>query len=191
MPLRDHFHPPLKGRPPWTSINTFWVAGLARWLNRTLPRDRYQARPDAHLGAAVEADVAEYELISAHGAPRDGGGVATLPEVGVAVASIPAVFPEEFTVHLVDKTDSDRLVGVIELVSPADKKESSEREAFLAKCLTYLQRGIGLTIVDVVTDRRANFHNELVRRLGADQPHCPTNRVTWPDTVRSAAMGKT
>jgi hypothetical protein len=170
MPLRDHFHPPLKDNPPWTSINTLWIAGLIRWLNRTLPKDVYQARAEARLGSAIEADVAEYERLSANGPAHDGGGVATLPEVGVAVATIPAVFPDEFAVHLVDRTDSNRLVGVIELVSPGNKKESVEQEAFLAKCLTYLQRGIGLTVIDVVTDRRANFHNELVRRLGSDQP---------------------
>lgn len=170
MPLRDHFHPPLRDNPPWTSINTLWVAGLIRWLNRTLPKDVYQARAEARLGSAIEADVAEYERLSANGPAQDGGGVATLPEVDVAVATIPAVFPDEFAVHMVDRTDSNRLVGVIELVSPGNKKESSEREAFLAKCLTYLQRGIGLTIIDVVTDRRANFHNELIRRLGSDQP---------------------
>jgi hypothetical protein len=171
MPLRDHFHGALKGNPPWESINTFWVVSLARWLNRTLPKGRYQARAEAHLGSAIEADVAEYERLTANGPAHDeSGGVATLPDVDVAVATIPAVFPEEFAVHLVDRTDSNRLVGVIELVSPANKKEPAEREAFLAKCLTYLQRGIGLTIVDVVTERRANCHNELIRRLGADQP---------------------
>lgn len=193
MPLRDHFHGSLKGNPPWESINTFWVVALARWLNRTLPKGRYQAWVDAHLGSAIEADVAEYEQFTTNGPAHDdeGGGVATLPEVDVVVATIPAVFPDEFAVHLVDRTDSNRLVGVIELVSPANKKESAEREAFLAKCLTYLQRGIGLTIVDVVTERRANFHNELIRRLGADQaPATLPDEPTYVVGYRPVHRGK-
>jgi hypothetical protein len=35
-----------------------------------------------------------------------------------------------------------------------------------AKCSSYLQVGIGLVVVDVVTDRLANLHNELMRLMG-------------------------
>jgi hypothetical protein len=169
MPLLDHFHTPLRDNPPWTSVNTFWVANLARWLNRNLPRDRYQARAHAHLGSQIEADVAEFEPLPANGPPA-GGGVATLPQVEAALATIPAVFPDEFAVHLVDRTDTHRLVGVVEFVSPGNKKEVGERETYVAKCVAYLRQGIGLVIVDVVSDRRANLHNVLVRRLGQDGP---------------------
>jgi hypothetical protein len=34
-----------------------------------------------------------------------------------------------------------------------------------------LQRGIGLAIVDVVTERRANLHDELVQMMGLDEPY--------------------
>jgi hypothetical protein len=37
----------------------------------------------------------------------------------------------------------------------------------VSKCLTYLNQGVGLAVVDVVTDRRANLHNELIARLSA------------------------
>ena len=36
------------------------------------------------------------------------------------------------------------------------------------KCAAYLQRGVGLAIVDIVTSRRANLHNELVAMLQFD-----------------------
>src|SRR5439155_22145846 len=39
------------------------------------------------------------------------------------------------------------------------------RQAFVSKCQSYVQEGIGLVIVDVVTERRANLHNELMRQL--------------------------
>jgi hypothetical protein len=62
MPLRDHFHPPLYNRPPWSSITTMWAAGLVRWLNRTLPEGEFIAYPTLHLGTEVEAGVAEYDM---------------------------------------------------------------------------------------------------------------------------------
>jgi hypothetical protein len=36
----------------------------------------------------------------------------------------------------------------------------------VGKCSAYLQRGIGLVVVDVVTGRRANLQAELVDLLG-------------------------
>ena len=57
------------------------------------------------------------------------------------------------------------MAGAIELVSPANKDRSTHRGAFVSKCETYLRQGIGLVIVDVVTGRKANLHNQLLARL--------------------------
>ena len=57
------------------------------------------------------------------------------------------------------------LTGAIELVSPANKDRAAHRDAFVSKCAAYLQQGIGLVIVDIVTDREANLHEELLKRL--------------------------
>jgi hypothetical protein len=57
------------------------------------------------------------------------------------------------------------LVGAIELVSPANKDRPAHRNAFTSKCQTYLQQGIGLIVVDVVTTLSSNLHNELMHRL--------------------------
>jgi hypothetical protein len=50
-------------------------------------------------------------------------------------------------------------------VSPANKDRLTQSRTFVSRCETYLQQGIGLVIVDVVTVRKANLHNELLRRL--------------------------
>ena len=57
------------------------------------------------------------------------------------------------------------LAGAIELVSPANKDRAAHREAFVSKCETYLQQGVGLLIVDIVTDRSSNLHDQLLKRL--------------------------
>lgn len=44
------------------------------------------------------------------------------------------------------------------------------REAFVAKCETYLQRGVGLVIVDMVTTRAANLHDALMARVSPTAP---------------------
>ena len=57
------------------------------------------------------------------------------------------------------------LAGVIALVSPANKDRPAHRGTFVAKCRSYLQSGLGLVLVDVVTDRRANLGDELIADL--------------------------
>jgi hypothetical protein len=78
------------------------------------------------------------------------------------VLAIPAVFPDDIEVQIYRASGGATLVGAIELVSPANKDRPESRRAFAAKCLGYLQRGVGLLVVDVVTDRQANLHDELI-----------------------------
>ncbi|MCI0703141.1 MAG: DUF4058 family protein [Planctomycetia bacterium] len=181
MPLLDHFHPPLADLPPWSSVSTMWAASLARWLNNTLPVGEFVAYPTIHLGTQVEADVAEYDR-RANGARSNGsGGVATLPEAPPAVGTIPAVFPDNVEVRVGTSRHELNLCGVIELVSEANKKEVKEREAFVTKCAAYLQKGIGVVVVDVITNRLANLHNQLMRLLGGPAlliPNDPPNYVS-------------
>jgi len=66
-------------------------------------------------------------------------------------------------------------VAAVELVSPGNKDRPDTRRAFAAKCASYLQMGIGLVIIDVVTERSGNMHDELVELLRqADQFSFPT-----------------
>jgi hypothetical protein len=60
------------------------------------------------------------------------------------------------------------LVAAIELVSPGNKDRPAKRRLFAAKCATYLSRGVGLVIIDVVTSRQGNLHNELADLLVLD-----------------------
>lgn len=169
MPLLDHFHAPLYKRPPWSSITTMWVAELVRWLNRTLPAGQFVAYPTIHLGTEVEADVVEYDTRGAQNGSAN-GGIATLPEAPPALLTVPAVFPDEIEVRVGTTRDDWDLCGVIEVVSEANKKERDEREALVRKCGAYLQRGIGVVLIDVVTNRLANLHNQLMRAIGGPNP---------------------
>ena len=100
----------------------------------------------------------------------DSGGTATLaaetwaPPAPVAV--LPAVFPDELEVLIFNEEGGPTLVAALELVSPGNKDRDTTRQAFLVKCANYLLQGIGLVMVDVVTNRRANLHNELMQFLG-------------------------
>ena len=89
----------------------------------------------------------------------------------------PAVFPDDFEVQVLENRGGYRLVAVVEVASPANKDRPDSRRAFAAKCAAYLQRGIGLIAVDVVTDSHFNLHNELVELTRWGEP------FRMPDTV--------
>lgn len=167
MPLFDHFHPPLSERRPWESFHTTWATSLADILNRGGLPPGFIALEQIHSGAPVEIDVATF---GEETAARRKGGVATLPQtVWVPAAPpllLPAAFPERCTVEILTTEGGRTLVAALELVSPGNKDRESKRRLFAARCATYLSRGIGLVVVDVVTNRQANLHNDLVDLMG-------------------------
>jgi hypothetical protein len=85
----------------------------------------------------------------------------------VPEAVLPAVFPDTFEVRVLCTDTGPKLVAAIELISPGNKDRAAERRAFAIKCASYLYQGISLVIVDVVTTRRANLHNEILRAMEA------------------------
>ncbi|WP_227254657.1 DUF4058 family protein [Frigoriglobus tundricola] len=112
------------------------------------------------------------------------------PEAPPAVVTISAIFPDVMEVRVGTSRDEWDLCGVIEIVSEANKKEPAEREAFVIKSAAYLQRGIGVVVIDVVTNRLANLHNQLMDLVGGPTPPrlppTPPNYVTAYRPVRRA-----
>lgn len=180
MPLLDHFHAPLKGVRHWESLHSGWANNIATDLNRLLPQD-YFAEPHPRFG--IEIDVAAFE----QSVPQT--GIHRLREVATASYQIeqavtadepsewqaPApnhslafdLTTETVEVLIYSSQAGPVLVGAVELISPANKDRPAQREAFVAKCETFLRNGIGLMIIDVVAERKANLHNELMTKLGA------------------------
>ena len=164
MTLRDHFRPPLSTRRHWHAFHNAWATFIASDLNKRLPPG-YFAEPNVQFG--IEIDVAAFEE---DGSEEDGWQPAgslinwTPP---IPTTTIPfQIAADTVEVTIFDSREGPILAGAIELVSPANKDRTAHRHAFVSKCETYLNQGIGLVIVDVVTGRRANLHHELLKRLG-------------------------
>ncbi|MCI0377508.1 MAG: DUF4058 family protein [Gemmataceae bacterium] len=164
MPLLDHFHAPLFPQRSWESFHSRWANSIADYLQGILP-DRYFAEVQIHLGSLVEADVAEFEktVEAANGPPIATAVQAWAPPAAPLV--LPAIFPDDLEVHVKDSFDDARLVAAVELVSPRNKDRADSRRAFAVKLAAYLQRGVGLAVLDVVSNRHVNLHNELLRTM--------------------------
>jgi Protein of unknown function (DUF4058) len=176
MSLRDHFHAPLFPQRAWESFHSRWVNSIADHLNEILP-ERFIADVQTHLGSRVEADVAEYERLDVAEwenvvANGPGGGVALQTWAPpVAPFSMPAVLPDVFEAYVRDQKDDLRLVAVVEVISPRNKDRPESRLAFASKVAAYLQRGIGVVVADIGTEKQFNLHNELLPLLSLDSPY--------------------
>src|SRR6516162_8785247 len=166
MPLRDHFHMPLRGQCTWESFHSGWANEIMRQLNKTLPPG-YVARPNVKLGVDVEADVGTLER-PGHKPDEEEGGVATAvwapsrPTLSIAV-DFHRLDVFEVQVH---REGGLEMVAAIELVSPRNKDRQAARRNFAAKCAAYLQAGVSVVLVDVVTGRRENLYAALLEQLG-------------------------
>lgn len=61
------------------------------------------------------------------------------------------------------------MVAAIELVSPRNKDRPAARRHFAAKCAAYLQAGVSVVVIDVVTGRRENLYAVLLDQLAMPQ----------------------
>lgn len=184
MPLLDHFHPPLSEERHWESFHAAWAGALADDLNRRLP-EGYFAEEQTHAGPGVEIDVATFEGRGTVGiAVSEGKATAVLPpqvwSPPAAPFTVPALFADDFEVRVVSSRTGPTLVAAIELVSPRNKDRAEARHAFAIKCASYLHQGIGLLILDIVTERRANLHAEVMRLLGSNElSHLPADATLY------------
>jgi hypothetical protein len=162
MPLLDHFRGPLASRRHWTSFHAAWATYIAEDLNdRLLPG--YFAEPIAQFN--IEIDVAAWEE------------TATRSEVGASWQPAAPHLTVPFTVAtdvvevLVYRQEGGpTLAGALELISPANKDRPATREAFVSKCASYLHQGVGLAIVDIVTEKTVNLHRLLFARVVPETP---------------------
>lgn len=124
---------------------------MADSLNERLLPPEYFAEFRLTRATRVEADITTFNEHNVPPAPA---------------AVVPAFFPDDIEVQVFSSVAGPTLVAAIELVSPGNKDREETRRAFATKCAAYLQRGIGLMIVDIVTARHGNLHDELMALMG-------------------------
>ena len=175
MPLRDHFRPPLDDTHAWEELHGGWPMVIVQQLRKRLPAG-YTAGPRLHSGSQVEIDVAAFredEPSSTYDPSEGNGGVATAvwapPRPSVSVETTLPDY-DEFEVRVYDAKRSRHLVAAIEIVSPSNKDRPKTRNVFVAKCAALIQKGVAVSIVDLVTVRHFNLYAELMSFIGHDDP---------------------
>jgi Protein of unknown function (DUF4058) len=174
MPLRDHFRPPLDNQSTWEGLHGQWPAVIVQQLRKQLPPG-YVAEPRVHSGSQVEIDVAAFEKDEPRQSAmnEDQGGLATAVWAPARPSlSVETTLPDydEYEVRIFDAQRGRHLVAAIEIVSPANKDRPEHRNIFVAKCAALLQKGVAVSIIDVVTVRNFNLYAELLTLIGHTDP---------------------
>jgi hypothetical protein len=137
-------------------------------LNTVVLPAGYRAEQEVFGGPRVTIDLGAIEKANANGSTATGVG-------GVAVAAQPSAPPavltgevsfadaDLFEVKVLD--ENGRIAAAIELVSRSNKDRPDSRRDFAIKCASYLQAGLSVVFIDIVTNRRADLHSELVHLL--------------------------
>ena len=182
MPLLDHFHPPLHGPRRWEGFHHAWAVAIAGQLNDgVLPADFF-AEPEISLGPEMEIDVAALKLNDFEN-ERAVATATWAPPRPKLSARVDFAHLDTCEVRIYQDLGGAELRGAVELVSPANKDRKGHRRTFAAKCAGYLKHGIGVTIIDVVTSRRANLHATLFEVL-----EVKTTRPTWKSSTGLSAL---
>lgn len=182
MPLLDHFHPPLHGPRRWEGFHHAWAANIAQHLNREVLPPDFFAESEISLGPTLEIDVANVELANG----RETAGAATATAVWAPTKPLLA-FQVDFAhlnvceVRVYEDLGGTQLRAAIELISPSNKDRPGSRRTFAAKCAGYLKQAVSVIIIDVVTERTANLHADLLEALDVSQ-------ATWESKTQLYAV---
>jgi hypothetical protein len=171
VPLLDHFAPPLTPTRKWPSLHSAWINAIVGLLNGSLLPQNYFAAPNVTMGG-IEIDVATTRNGATSHESEEGELLIpgwTPPQPTITVP-IDFTSVREFEVRVFYDPGDPVLVGAVEMVSPSNKDRPSERSAFAAKCASYLHQRVSLIVVDIVTDRRAELHTNLVQLLDLKAP---------------------
>lgn len=174
-----------------------WITELARALNRGLLPPDYYALPEQQA-AGFGPDV-----LTLQGSGGDADTVGPPAPAAAGVLTAPAMAPVAETdlsfyrrkqkAVAVRHVSGDRIVAMIEIVSPGNKAARNPLRAFVQKAAELLERGVHLLIIDLLPPGRRDpdgIHSEIWQEVAGQEPGPPAKPLTLAayeggDTVRA------
>ncbi|MBI1928344.1 DUF4058 family protein [Candidatus Poribacteria bacterium] len=160
MPILDHLSEEITDVVEFHSFHNAWATQIAYDLNEILPKN-FRAKPHAQLGI-WEVDVRTDQTFTASEKAKLISQYQSPCPSTVARVKLPTEL-EVFIINVGRRTQ--QVVGVIEIVSRANKDRADNRMAFVAKCHSLLAQGISLAMIDILAIPVFNLHNQLLAAL--------------------------
>jgi hypothetical protein len=159
-----------------------WIEELARALNRGLLPSDYYALPEQHA-AGFGPDVLTLEAISGDQdddkSAASGGVMLAAPKLKPTGETDLAFYRRKQKTVTVRHVSGDRIVAMIEVVSPGNKKSRNALRAFVAKAAELLDNQIHLLILDVHPPGRRDpqgIHGEVWEAIAGEEYIAPAGK---------------
>jgi hypothetical protein len=166
-----------------------WIEEIARALNFGLLPSDYYALPEqfaAGFGPDVLTLQGEGEANGAAspappgGAPAGTGGVQLAPpKLQLTAETDMAFYRRKQKVIAVRHVSGDRIVAVVEIVSPGNKAGRNPLRAFVQKAAQLLENGVHLLILDLFPPTRRDpegIHGEIWQEITEEDYTAPADR---------------
>lgn len=171
MPMHDW----TKARPGmFPDFHSSWLTDLKRTLNRGLLPPGYYAMSEQRT-SLYGPDVLTLTALPRPVARPDGGGVA-VAEPKAARKLVAHGEPVAGRALAIRHASSDRVVAVIEVVSPANKDRPESVGDFAGKVVSLVANGVHVVVVDILPPGRhdpGGLHAVIWQALDADPETAP------------------
>lgn len=136
----------------WHDFLTEWAVWLRRALNAGILPKQYVARIEQKV-PVFEPDLLTLERKGFQAEEKGGVAVMPLPKVSTMREADIDLYRKKNRTISVRHVSGDRLVALIELVSPGNKNSTSKAGDFVSRSVEFLDRGIHLMLVDLFPPR--------------------------------------
>lgn len=176
----------------WTRVNagTFhdfhlgWIAELRRTLNTGLLPPGYYCMSEQVAGN-IGPDVLTLESVEPPAASQDGEPEGTLA-VAIAPPRVQTVQRAEHEIYtrkrrtlVIRHSSNDRIVALVEIVSPGNKASKDAFNSFVNKAVGALQKGYHLLVLDLFPPGRRDpqgIHGAIWAELSDEPYHLPAGK---------------
>jgi hypothetical protein len=160
-----------------------WIEEIARALNRGLLPAEYYALAEQHA-AGFGPDVLTLQddaddNVEPTPAAGDGGALLTAPKLQPTAETDLAFYRRKQSSVAVRHVSGDRIVAMVEIVSPGNKASRSALRAFVEKAAELLEKRIHLLIVDLHPPRRRDpqgIHREIWEEIAGQEYAAPAEK---------------
>jgi hypothetical protein len=170
-----------------------WIEELSRALNRgVLPPDFY-ALPEQHA-AGFGPDVLTLQDTGWDDAGTNkpaSGAILTVPKLAPIAETDMEFYRRKQNSVTIRHVSGDRVVAMVEIVSPGNKAARNAMRAFVEKAAELLAKGIHLLIIDLFPPGKRDpqgIHGEIWQEVAGQEYMAPTDK---PLTLAAYETGNT
>jgi hypothetical protein len=179
MPLHDWTRVPAYA---YHDFHTGFLIALRRVLNSGVLPTGYYARAE-QTTRTMGPDILTLQSQSPDAAPQSRGTRLTVPtappRVAIAASSAPRVPAFKQKRLAIRHSSDDRLIAIIELVSPGNKASTQPLREFVKKIANAVDAGIHALVIDLFPPGKRDpngIHGAIWPRLGGDDYVHPTDK---------------